>query len=180
MMMKFLILPVFIMISCSSSNNSQDYDNPTELEDKNDSLITEYRQFIGDWEYEYPHNAASLIENHYITFKVENKNLIGIYYGTSDDFDVAREGYYPGFFVQQMDKLNIDSIDDSFSFQLQIDENSLFTEPIPLTGNTDVGKNIEKWNYGLEFNNRKYQGHLSNDTLWLESQGIDRFFLRKK
>ncbi len=53
----------------------------------------------GIYEHVHEHNSEHLIENHYIEILDKKGKIQGIYYGTSDDFDAAREGYLPGFFL---------------------------------------------------------------------------------
>jgi hypothetical protein len=85
----------------------------------------------GVYEYIYEHNTKDLTENHYIVLNLENETVAGLYYGTSDDFDDAREGYLPGFFVSPMRELSIQNHTISFKIELQPDD--LFVKPIGLS-----------------------------------------------
>jgi len=86
---------------------------------------------VGVYEYVYEHNAKDLNENHYIVLESDNDFVVGRYYGTSDDFDDAREGYHPGFFVAPMRQLSIQGQNISFQIELQADD--LFLKPIELS-----------------------------------------------
>lgn len=98
--MRLLISYIFIALnaSCQISSNLE--------------------QYVGIYEFEYPYNTENLNENHYIVLVHKNGVLSGKYYGTSDEFDEAREGYYPGYFVADMNNLRIEN--DSIYFTINI------------------------------------------------------------
>lgn len=85
----------------------------------------------GVYEYVYEHNTTELIENHIIVLERTGNNVTGRYYGTSDDFDNAREGYLPGFYVAPMKELIIR--DQEISFRIDLQSDDLFMKPIPLS-----------------------------------------------
>ncbi|MFT7036073.1 MAG: hypothetical protein ACJA2S_004600 [Cyclobacteriaceae bacterium] len=136
------------------------------------SKIDQSIELSGVYEYIYEHNTADLIENHYIEF--ENGN--GFYYGTSDDFDQAREGYYPGFFMAQINKLEIDG--NKMLFSLSVNDSMFYKKPItPLNQKNDN----EPWNIGVRYNARTYTGEVKGDTIIVETDDFDpRLFIKKK
>lgn len=86
---------------------------------------------LGVYEYAYEFNTKNLTENHYIVLESDNDSIAGRYYGTSDDFDDAREGYLPGFFVAPMRQLSIQG--QKISFQIEVQADDLFIKPIELS-----------------------------------------------
>ena len=126
----------------------------------------------GVYEYVYEHNTADLIENHYLEFN--DKRLF--YYGTSDDFDEAREGYYPGFFMSQTE--DIERNGNIIYFNLKVSDSIFYKQPItPLyqaTGN-------EPWDNGIRYDSRNYQGKINGDTITITTKDFDpRKFIKKK
>lgn len=132
---------------------------------------------IGVYEYLYEYNTEDLIENHYIVLEPDNDFLVGRYYGTSDDFDDAREGYLPGFFVAPMRQLSIHGQKISFQIELQADD--LFLKPIEISikssREVDRKKNrrwITDHQPGIRLTRSlvTYTGKIKNDELHLTTQ----------
>lgn len=126
----------------------------------------------GVYEYVYEHNTEDMVENHYLEFK----NNKAFYYGTSDDFDEAREGYYPGFFVAQIENLVLN--ENIISFNLKVSDSIFYKQPFtPLyqaNGN-------EPWENGIRYDFRNYQGKVKGDTITIITKGFDpRKFIKKK
>ena len=72
------------------------------------------------------------------------------YYGTSDDFDPAREGYLPGFFYSEI--LDFKSNENIIEFSLTISDSIFYKEaisPIP------PYKAKENWDIGISSTTRK-------------------------
>jgi hypothetical protein len=145
-----------------------DKSEPVIIRPKIDQSI----ELSGVYEYIYEHNTADLIENHYIEFE----NGKGFYYGTSDDFDQAREGYYPGFFMAQINKLEMDG--NKMLFSLSVNDSMFYKKPItPLNQKNDN----EPWNIGVRYNARTYTGEVKGDTIIVETDDFDpRLFIKKK
>ncbi|MGE0157759.1 MAG: hypothetical protein AB7T31_00030 [Gemmatimonadales bacterium] len=130
------------------------------------------------YEYVYPYNTAGLTENHHIVLDTSLPGPRGWYYGTSDEFDVAREGYPPGFFVAPMSALELSS--DAISFTLER-PGVFFTTPVPLVYR-DVAAIpdglLEAWNVPLPIPARRYSGALGDEEIRLDVMGGTRVFRR--
>src|SRR5574343_439635 len=119
--MRLLIISIIIALNASCQNSSN------------------IEQYVGIYEFEYPYNTENLNENHNIVLVYENGILSGKYYGTSDEFDEAREGYYTGYFVADMNNLRI--------------ENDAI-----LWGNSN-------WENYIQIEEKKYSGQIKNKSI---------------
>lgn len=134
------------------------------------------RQMTGIYEYVYPHNTSDLIENHYIKLEASNGKVIGTYYGTSDDFDEAREEYLPGFFQAKMLQLTL--TDTTINFILKVNSSDIFTKAITPD---DSSKNNQPWTVGVRYNERAYNGKIIGDSLIINTKDFDtRVFIKRK
>lgn len=118
-MMKALV-PVLFGIgvcSCSTTRISEVGESTPKL----DSI--EYYIF----QEEYDECSTSILE---LSYK-DGKVATGYFWGTSDEFSEAREGYYPGFFVLPME--NIQNHGDGFSFVLDSHKTQFLSGPIKVT-----------------------------------------------
>ncbi|TPN88874.1 hypothetical protein [Aquimarina algicola] len=138
----------------------------------NEPKIDQSIKLSGIYQYVYEHNTKYLIENHYLEFKNGN----AFYYGTSDDFDEVREGYHPGFFKTQIDKIDIG--EDTISFSLHVNDSIFYKKPIsPLYKN----KKNQRWDIGVRYNTRDYNGKITGDTIIIHTKNFDpRVFIKKK
>jgi hypothetical protein len=132
----------------------------------------------GTYVHEYPYNTAELIEDHFIVLEGAGGELRGWYYGTSDEFDAAREGYPPGFFVAPMEGLAITR--DQIAFTLNRPAR-FFAAPVPLQFKSvaDVPPGLlDEWNVPLPAESRRYTGTLRGGEIVLEVFGGLRVFVR--
>lgn len=124
------------------------------------------------YKYTYKHNTKDLKEDHYIHFI----NQEAFYYGTSDDFDEAREGYLPGFFKYKIDNLTPSSKKIEFKISLKVEN----IYQIPITPFNEITNN-RRWKNSLMFYNRSYKGIITKDTIVIFSDGLDpRKFIKIK
>ncbi len=130
----------------------------------------------GAYEYVYPYNTPDLIENHYVVLDAAAGEPRGWYYGTSDEFDAAREGYLPGFFVAPMEALRVTG--DSIFFRLTRPER-FFVAPVPLeyrdSSAVPPGM-LEVWSVQLPTQVRDYAGSRGADGITLTVPGGPRVF----
>jgi hypothetical protein len=156
----FLLFLVYFFISPSLAQNEKD------------PIIS----ILGVYEYVYEYNTEDLIENHYIELFITNGKINGYYYGTSDDFDGAREGYLPGFFSAKIKNLNITA--STISFEVEVKNTDFFNKPItPLR----KIKNNSPWKIGIEYNKRKYHGEIKNRKIIIHTDNFDtRVFTKIK
>ena len=136
----------------------------------------------GLYEFVYDNNTPSLIENHYIKIQKVDTNYVGYYWGTSDEFDEAREGYYPGFFVAKMDTLVIKNGVISFTFDVDADD--MFEKAIPQnikTSDKARSKGFSKWKQTISFKPRLYVGKFIGKSIEFPDQnGGIKIFKKKK
>lgn len=117
--MKALITVLFGIgvCSCSTTRISEVGESTPKL----DSMV--YYIF----QEEYDECSTSILE---LSYK-DGKVATGYFWGTSDEFSEAREGYYPGFFVLPME--NIQNHGDGFSFVLDSRKTQFLSGPIKVT-----------------------------------------------
>ena len=128
-------------------------------------------KLIGIYEYVYEYNSDEWNENHYMEFKKLDGKQHGTYYGTSDDFDDAREGYPPGFYKQTME--NIVITDTSVSFDLRVSNNQMLTKQVTPLKETS---NNSAWGRGGEKILRHYSCQIKDDTITMETAYGPRVF----
>ncbi|HWR72075.1 MAG TPA: hypothetical protein VN604_02790 [Nitrospirota bacterium] len=128
----------------------------------------------GVYEYVYEHNTKDLIENHYLEFRNANGKIEGYYYGTSDDFDEAREGYLPGFFSARMKNLLVQGA--SISFEVEVKNTDFFSRPVTPLNKTE--KNTP-WGVGIRYATRAYHGEIKGDSILIKTKGFKERVFRK-
>jgi hypothetical protein len=126
-------------------------------------------KILGVYEYKYEYNTKQLSENHYIKLEEIDGKISGIYYGTSDDFDEAREGYLPGFFKSKM--LNINITDSKINFKVKVNDSDIYDKAITPFKNL---KNNKQWTIGLRKYERDYFGIISANKILIETEGIGK------
>lgn len=133
--------------------------------------------YAGTYKYDYEDDTESSPEDQYIVLEDRDGSYAGRYYGTSDDFDEAREGYLPGYFVVYMRELTIG--EGTISFDIDLTEKDVFSKPIDLAylGSDDIPLlNNPLWGQSLRKNNRHYTGTIENGEIRLEMDTGERVF----
>lgn len=155
--MKNLIFCLLFTIAAYGQQSSQKI---------SDHKIDAYDKYIGVYEYVYPYNTDDLIENHFIVLsKVDNK-ITGYYYGTSDEFDHAREGYQPAFFVSKMDNLEIKG--DTIKFKLNVENADFVTKAVDLKYKSTkeaIQAGYLNWKNKITIHPKYYQGLFKNNKM---------------
>lgn len=140
----------------------------------------ELEDYTGTYKYKYEYSTEDLIEDHYIVLEVEKGNLVGRYYGTSDEFESFREGYYPGFFVLGMEELKVAA--NCISFSLVLKENEMFSKPVDIKyevyNDVPLETNPPWLQTHLSEGYVKYSGIITNDNIILDTEHGSREFLR--
>ncbi|QLG45691.1 hypothetical protein [Costertonia aggregata] len=139
-----------------------------------DQQLPQQQKLNGIYEYVYPYNSSDTLENHYLQFE---KGKI-FYYGTSDDFDMAREGYEVGFFSVEIPF--VDYYQNTINFSVGVSESDMYKKPI--TPSKNEGNNT-LWGMSLTHNSINYQGEIKDNgnTIVISSEGIDdRTFVKIK
>lgn len=134
-------------------------------------IISEEDTYVGTYCFDSPNDTADQLEDHYIVLLSNGGNITGYYYGTSDDFDMTREGYTPGFFVTEMKDLVL--TDNELNFNLQLFSKDIFSKPVELQYSLSEDVPIDKnppWINAHIFNVKDgltidYSGTLRNDEI---------------
>jgi hypothetical protein len=170
--MRNFILGIVIILAALCQNCAQ------KTADKQNGNMDKY---CGTYEYIYPHNTPDLIENNYIVLSKEDNQLTGLYYGTSDEFDHAREMYLPGFFVTPLKNILISG--DSISFTLYVENKDFFQKPVDLkfkTANDARNNGYKKWIQSLDFEPKNYLGIFNKEGIVFKDGLDDKVFKLKK
>lgn len=170
--MRKLMIGLFIILTaCNTKTNEQKQINQESNLDK----------YIGTYECLAPDTPD---ETNYIVISKTDNKYTGIFYATSDEFDENREGYAPGFFVTNMNKLEI--IVDSIKFTINVEPGEIVSKPVNLNIKTcsEALKNGYKvWeNTGIPTFPKDYAGVFQNQkTIFFKgSQDIfDKTFKKK-
>ena len=120
--MKTLITTFAILLMGMSvfSCNIRDIDTSATASDA-DSIVYYYCFYGG----EYSHNGEEPI----MELSCKDGQIVkGYFWGTSDEADDAREGYYPGYFVREMEQIYHKA--DSMAFVLDTRKTKFFSGPI--------------------------------------------------
>jgi hypothetical protein len=167
-MKNLFLLIAFTVTACGQNSNLKKPD----ILPKSPDLI---------YEYIYPYNTPDLIENHYINLSISNNGIKGYYYGTSDEFDEAREGYLPAFFVSKMDNLIIKN--DTIKFKLTVDNSDFLTQTVDLkykTTNDALSAGYKNWENKIPTSPKTYTGVFQNsETIVFKVDQDIRVFKKK-
>ncbi len=140
-----------------------------------DAYIRENNERIYLYTYEY--NTETLIEDHYIVLDSVGEELVGRYYGTSDEFDDAREGYYPGFFLLEMKDIEIE--ENNIKFTLELKEDEIFSYPIDISyrSTDDIDLMVNPiWKSTKLSGVNEYYGTIENGKIILNEENSTRVF----
>ncbi|WP_339694755.1 hypothetical protein [uncultured Roseivirga sp.] len=174
----FLFLIVILFPSCqqerAKTNTSIVEEKPISPQPK----VNGPDDFLGKWKFSHPDASEELKEHHYMILEQTNDDFIGWYFGTTDDFDQAREGYFPGFFVAKMENLSL--VGDTIKFSLKVQEDQLYEKPIPLDKRPEDEINLAKWEYGITYSEREYVGILGKKGIEFDIYlSYERIFVKQ-
>ena len=118
----------------------------------------------------YVNQKADMYEDQYLVVEqCTNGGLTAFYYGITDDFDEAREGYLPGFFVSRVDNLAVN--DGYLDFTVNVNTSNIFATSVPLSirSANKAEKILKPWTiYPSEEKSIKYRLTIKKDRLFYE------------
>ena len=188
-MTKIIILLTFSVLfaSCGQTNGTkQESTGNFKSEPVTNNVAESLEQdappgIHGVFKHVYEYNTADLIEDVYIILDSTNNYANSRFYGTTDEFDVAREGYLPAFAVCSINNLFLTK--DSISFSIDFMENEIFRNPVDLSikNSSQISDSqnpkTELWNFDKQ--TVQLSGRFSKDSLYIYSSNFDpRLFLR--
>ncbi len=187
-MKKGILLSLALLaLACSPEKKAETNSTPSESRAVSPQTVTDTNATPptiaeGTYEYVYPYSAGDTSENHYIVLRKVDNLYQGLYYGTSDEFDEAREGYLPGFFVTPMKELNIE--DDTIRFMLEVPSSEMFTQTVDLQFESfrqASESGYELWPQEMNLAPKRYVGVISQDTLFFKGEAdfLDKTFVKK-
>lgn len=181
---KILSILILIVTLASCQSKEEKHQKPVDEQSLEKVIPQEIRylsedELIGQWKFIYPSLSPELKEDHYMIFQKGAQGLTGTYFGTTDDFDQAREGYLPGFFKANIN--NIELKNDSISFELTLNEDRIYQEPVYSDATGKESLRLEKWDIGLVLTKRQYVGFFKDEKLQfdIEDHGLREFTKQK-
>jgi hypothetical protein len=186
-----IYLLILLLFGCNTTPKSDDpqetlksdsaeiVELPTELLEQEPEPKKEL-YLNGIYEYDYPNDTKDMNENQFIAFQKNGDDIEGWYYGTSDEFDEAREGYLPGYFVSRID--NLTTKGDSLFFNVSTGFSQCYSTrfPIGLMDTIKLNQEFEKW-FALGNNPTiNYSGKLDGLKLYIEMFGETRTYRKTK
>ncbi len=173
--MRNIVIGLFLtLIACGQTAK------PPKQGDK----VANFDKYVGIYEYVYPDNTQDLIENHFIVLTKNGDKMTGLYYGTSDEYDEAREGYLPGFFVSTMDNLQING--DTIRFVLNTKNSDFLTKSVDLkiqSTKDAINVGYKNWENKIPTNPKNYVGLIKDsETIFFkgEMEFMNKTFKKKK
>jgi hypothetical protein len=170
--MKKLAIVLFLTLTAFGQNlKSQDINNKDD-------------RYVGVYEYVCPGNTQDLIENHFIVLSEKGDVLSGLYYGTSDEFYPAREGFLPGFFVSPMVNLKING--DTIRFVLNTKNSDFLTQSVNLkikSTKEAISSGYKNWGNKITTSPKAYVGLIKDSkTIFFkgENRYSDKSFIKRK
>tara|TARA_Y100001949_G_C15937240_1_gene308486 strand:- start:160 stop:1122 length:963 start_codon:yes stop_codon:yes gene_type:complete len=191
-MKQLFFLLILLLLGCTSKSDSTEQKLISELDSvKSEELVIANLEqeepqpkkklyLNGIYEYDYPHDTEDMNENQYIAFKTEGDSVQGWYFGTSDEFDEAREGYLPGFFVSEIRGLTTKG--DSLFFSVRITSNQCYhlRPPIGMIDTEKLAQEYEVWYYNDGFEEVYYKGKLDGLNIYIDMFGETRTYRKTK
>jgi hypothetical protein len=184
-------LLVFLLFGCTSKPSSTEQKETSapdtaKVEVVTQELVKEERKpqkqlyLNGIYEYDYPYDTKDMNENQYIAFKKDGDSIKGWYFGTSDEFDEAREGYLPGYFVSEIK--NLTTKGDSLFFSIRTSRNQCYRTrpPIGYIDSDRLSQNYEEWNYNDRIEQVAYAGKLDGLNIFIEMFGETRTYRKTR
>lgn len=185
------VIFMFIILFGSSCDFHPDdrIDEPTSLSTESKTAVTTIdsvenaeQKYIGTYKFDYQSDTEDFPEDHYIVIELIAGKLFGRYYGTSDDFDSAREGYTVGYFVVNMSNLSIEN--GLISFELTPSKSDLFSNPIDLKYKSSMDIPLDenpRWinSHIFDGTSREYSGSIEDEKISLDIFGDSRVLLKE-
>ncbi len=186
-----IYLLTLLILACNPTPSSNEQEmtsrsDTTEIEKPATKIAAKTKpqqnnlQLKGIYQYDYPNDTPDLNEDQYIAFKKEGDTLRAWYFGTSDEFDLAREGYLPGYFVSEIE--NLITRGDSIFFSITTAHNRCFTirPPIGLIDQNVLSEQYQQWNHANELQTVNYSGKLDGLNLAINMFGEARNYRKTR
>lgn len=122
------------------------------------------------YHYAYEEPVRQPDEDEFIALRYYPKSVDLVFWGTTDEFDEAREGYLPGFFV--LNHKNLTQKEDTLSCTLSIKNELIFEKPVPVSyasSNIVVGipLSVNANSFATFFEDKKFQLLKEDSALYL-------------
>lgn len=195
------LLTAFICIGCSHTNKETVIPEtqqkvktavptsiPQKQEEKKDTVETTDHEMAYThsvyYYYKYELDEHSRMDDNIIELCYDGDSVVkGYFWGTSDEFDEAREGYYPGFIVLPMEDLKVCT--DSIFFVLDSRGKDYFSNCIDVSIHSceeAKEKGYHPWlqDYDFFYDSVSYKGTIDKDTIILIDKSKYQYYVPKK